>query len=373
MRMGQAEVPLLTRNELNFSGGPGVLPAPVLAAAQQAIVELPEVGLSVLGISHRSDWFATVVAETEANVRQLLGLGDDFHVLLLQGGASQQFAMIPMLLLRGQPRPAEYLLTGYWSGKAIPEAAHEGTVRVLWSGQQEGFCRLPHDEEFTPAADAAYFHYVSNETVEGLQFNRVLGRDDVPRICDMSSDFLSRPCQAERFDLIYAHAQKNLGPAGVTLVVMNKRLLEQAPDNLHNIFDYRSHVAMRSIYNTPPVFAIYVVMLVTRWLLHDIGGLANMARLNQRKAELLYGVIDESDSFYCSHAAKPDRSLMNVVFNLNDAALTAHFLSAAEAAGFSGLKGHRSLGGLRASIYNGMTLAAVERLCDFMTEFRRRR
>jgi phosphoserine aminotransferase len=362
----------LTKNELNFSGGPGVLPASVLADVQQAIACVPEAGLSVLGISHRSDWFAAVVAEAEANIRALIGLPDDYAVLFLQGGASLQFSMIPMSFLRGTGKTAEYLHTGYWSGKAIPEARLEGKVRVVWDGAAEGFHRLPAPGELDHAADAAYLHYVSNETVEGVQFHRIPGRDDVLRICDMSSDFLSRPIDCARYDLIYAHAQKNLGPAGVTVVILRKALLERLPPDLPAMLDYRKHLAAHSIYNTPPVFAIYVVLLVTRWLLNDIGGLAAMDCVNRRKAETLYRSIDTSGGFYAGWAAPECRSLMNVSFRLLNATLEAAFLHEAAAADLSGLAGHRSRGGIRASIYNAMTPEAVDLLGEFMADFAKR-
>ncbi|GAB2181303.1 phosphoserine transaminase [Denitratisoma sp. agr-D3] len=357
-------------NRHNFSAGPGVLPEGVLAEAQQAITAVDATGLSVLGISHRSDWFATVVNEAESNIRQLLGLPDDYAVLFLQGGASLQFAMVPMLLLRNSGKTADYLRTGYWSAKAIPEARHEGPVRVLWDGEPLGFRRLPQADELACQPDAAYFHYVSNETVEGLQFHEVPGLDGVRRVCDMSSDFLSRPIDPRRYDLIYAHAQKNLGPAGVTVVILRRELLDAVPAGIPAILDYRSHLRADSIYNTPPVFAIYVTLLVTRWLLRDIGGLTAMARLNEAKAQCLYDVLDAHPDFYRGHAAAADRSRMNVVFSLADAALEAEFLRRAQAEGFSGLEGHRSLGGLRASIYNAMTLPAVQNLAQFMTGFR---
>lgn len=361
------------RNQRNFSGGPGVLPEPVLLQAQQAMIEVPEVGLSVLGISHRSDWFAGVLAELESNVRTLLGLPASYHVLFLQGGATQQFSMLPMLLLRGKKHTADYLHTGYWSGKSLPLARLEGPVRVVWSGEDGGFRRLPGDDELPFSPDAPYIHYVSNETVEGLQFQRVLGRDDVPRVCDMSSDFLSRPCEAERFSFIYAHAQKNIGPAGVTVVAMRDELLKDAPLDLPGFLDYRVQAEAHSNYNTPPVFAIYVVLLVTRWLLDEIGGLANMDAINRRKAGVLYGLLDESDGFYRARAQAGDRSLMNVVFNLGSPDLEKRFIAEALAAGFSGLDGHRAIGGIRASIYNGLTLAAVEDLAAFMQDFQRNR
>ena len=358
-------------NRLNFSGGPGVLPECVLEQVQQAIDEVPEVGLSVLGISHRSDWFAAVVAELEDGIRTLLELPDSYHVLLLQGGATQQFSMLPMALLRGQGNAADYLHTGYWSGKAIPEAERVRPIRVAWSGQPDQFARLPTDDELALSANAPYLHYVSNETVEGLQFHRVLGREGALRVCDMSSDFLSRPCEAERFGLIYAHAQKNIGPAGVTVVLIRDDLLQTLPEGLPGFLDFKTQAAAHSNYNTPPVFAIYVTLLVTRWLRNEIGSLAAMDAINRKKAGLLYRLIDASDGFYRGKANPADRSLMNVAFNLPTEDLEKAFLEKSAAAGFSGLKGHRSIGGLRASLYNAVQPEAVEALCDFMTHFRR--
>ena len=360
------------QNSLNFSGGPGALPECVLQEVQESINRVPETGLSILGISHRSDWFAAVIRELETNIRKLLGLSEEYHILFLQGGATQQFSMVPMTLLRGKAAPADYLHTGYWSGKALPEARREGPIRVVWSGEADGFRGLPGDAELCLSPDAPYLHYVSNETVEGLQFHRVLGRDDVPRICDMSSDFLSAPCEAERFSLIYAHAQKNIGPAGVTVVIIRDELLKDAPSDLPGFLDYRIHAEAHSIFNTPPVFAIYVVLLVTRWLLQEIGGLAQMERINRKKARLMYGILDNSKGFYRGRAVAQDRSLMNVSFNLMTPELEKRFLTESLAAGFSGLSGHRSIGGLRASLYDAVTLAAVEKLANFMEDFQRR-
>ena len=362
-------------NQLNFSAGPGALPAMVLEQVQEAVRVAPGAGLSILGISHRSPWFADVVAEVETRVRRLLGLPERYHVLLLQGGATQQFSMLPMLLLRGRQTPADYLLTGYWSGKSVPEARREGKVRLLWDGSPEQFRRLPDDRELQFADDAAFFHYVSNETVEGLQFHRTLGLDTVPRICDMSSDFLSRPIQAERFQCIYAHAQKNLGPAGVTLVILDDQLLTAKPadPSLPGFLDYREHVRTHSIYNTPPVFAIYVTLLVLRWLEDSIGGLGAMAAINQRKAATLYAVLDQYPDVFMGRARVQDRSLMNVVFTMPSPELEQQFLHEAASAGFSGLGGHRAIGGLRASIYNGLEQAACDRLAAFMTDFAAKR
>ena len=360
-------------NTRNFSGGPGALPQPVLEQVQQAIACEPDTGLSILGISHRSDWFAAVLDEVQANVRQLLGIGSEYHVLMLQGGATQQFSQIPMSFLDGQSAPPDYLCTGYWSRKVVGEAERSARLRLVWSGAESDYRRLPRDEELNFAPDAPYLHYVSNETVEGLQFHRLIGHPSVPRFCDMSSDFLSRPIEAKQFAFMYAHAQKNLGPAGVTLVVLRDELLAQIPDNsLPGWLDYRHQVRAQSNYNTPPVFAIYVVLLVTRWLLHDIGGLAAMNEINQRKAQALYQFLDASDGFYLGRAATQDRSLMNVTFTLQEPSRTAEFLAAAQRAGFYGLNGHRAIGGMRASLYNGLTLPAVEALVDFMDDYRRR-
>ena len=262
------------------------------------------------------------------------------------------------------------LHTGYWSGKAIDEARREGQVRVLWSGEAGGFRQLPRKDELNFDSEAAYLHYVSNETVEGLQFHRLPGLEGVPRICDMSSDFLSRPFDVSRFGLVYAHAQKNLGPAGVTVAMIHDDMLRRIPEGLPSMLDYREHAAAGSIYNTAPVFAIYVTMLVTRWLRDEIGGVAAMRELNAAKAARLYTAIDDSAGFYRGHAAAKDRSLMNVAFRLPTAELEQKFLALALVAGFHGLAGHRSLGGVRASIYNAVTLEAVESLCQFMEFFR---
>lgn len=360
------------KNALNFSGGPGALPEVVLNQVQQSIINVPEVGLSILGISHRSAWFAEVVRETEDNIRKLLNLPDDFHILFLQGGATQQFSMVPMTMLRGKKHAAEYLDTGYWSRKVVTEAMREGPVKVVWSGESSGYRRLPTEDELTFSPDAPYIHYVSNETVEGLQFNRVLGRDDVPRVCDMSSDFLSKPCAAEKFSLIYAHAQKNIGPAGVTIVLVRNSVVQAGTKDLPAFLDYRRQIEAHSNLNTPPVFAIYVVLLVTRWLLNDIGGVEKMGQINRVKADLLYSIIDGSDDFYRNWAESLHRSDMNVAFTLPDSDTEAAFFAETQAAGFSGLEGHRAIGGVRASIYNALSIGAVEKLADFMQDFQRR-
>jgi len=332
---------------------------------------VPEVGLSILGISHRSEWFAQVVHELEDNIRHLMGLPQTTRVLMMQGGATQQFSMLPMNLLR-HGQSADYIHSGYWSGKAIHEAEKSGKLQLAWSGKADQFGRLPSDAELQLSKDAAYFHYISNETVEGLQFHRVPGRDDVPRICDMSSDLLSAPGDFNRYAMIYAHAQKNIGPAGVTVVILRDDFMNSLPDDLPGFINYHAQADAHSIYNTPPVFAIYSVLLVTRWLRNEMGGLHQVAKRNQAKADCLYQVLDDHADFYRGRAAVADRSKMNVVFNLPDAEIEQAFLQQAQLAGFSGLNGHRSIGGIRASIYNGLELAAAEQLADFMQTFRQR-
>jgi phosphoserine aminotransferase len=345
----------------------------VLRAAQQAIAEVPEVGVSVLGISHRSRWFREVVDEAEEHLRALLGIPAHYRVLFLQGGSTQQFSQIPMTLLRGAAHPAEYLHTGYWSGKSIPEARREGPVRVLWSGESDGFRRLPTDPELETSVEATYFHYVSNETVEGLQFHRVPGRDEVRRICDMSSDLLGAPVEVGRYDLIYAHAQKNLGPSGVTVVIVRDEVVAATPKDLPAMLDYRLHAEARSVYNTPPVFAIFVTLLVLRWLRSEVGGLEAMALINRRKAERLYGTLDGLKGFCLVRAATADRSWMNAVFDFAEPRLTPLFLREAEEAGFLGLEGHRTLPDtVRVSLYNAVTEASVDALAEFLQDFARR-
>ncbi|MBW4632293.1 MAG: phosphoserine transaminase [Iphinoe sp. HA4291-MV1] len=359
-------------NHLNFSGGPGALPESVLNATQTAIINVPEVGLSLLGISHRSDWLRNVLDETEENLRNLLSIPKNYHVLFLQGGSSLQFSMIPMNFLRGNRKVAEYIVSGYWSIKSVPEARKEGQVQVVWDGGDSSYKRLPTAEELVLSSDAAYLHYVSNETVEGLQFSYLPGIAGIPLICDMSSDFLSQPVPVERYALIYAHAQKNLGPAGVTVVLLRDDLVHTIPSGLHSMLDYRTHIVGKSIYNTPPVFALYVIMLVTRWLRKDIGGLAAMAKINATKAATLYKVLDESGGFYQGHAVREYRSVMNVAFRLANRDLERLFLKTAVENGFYGLDGHRSIGGLRASLYNAVTQSGVEALAGFMHDFQQR-
>lgn len=358
---------------LNFSGGPGALPEEVLIQTQEAIARAPGTNQSILGISHRSDWFKNVVQETEDNFRALLDIPKNYHVLQLQGGSTLQFSMIPILLMRGKNKSADYLRTGYWSSKSIPDAYLEGRVNIVWDGEASRYQRLPEASELKYDPEAAYFHYISNETVEGLQFSYRPGLDHVPRICDMSSDFLSAPFDVTKFSLIYAHAQKNLGPSGLTLVLLNDDLLKNAPEGIHSMLDYRNHIKMNSIYNTPPVFAMFVTMLVSRWLKNTVGGHENMEKINRQKAATLYGIIDQNPQFFRLQAdSRQDRSYMNVAFKLANADLERKFIQEATAAGFYGLEGHRSIGGLRASLYNAVSQSDVEALVDFMDGFQRR-
>ena len=352
----------------NFSGGPGALAQTVLDQASQAIIALPETGVSILGMSHRSDWFRGVLDEAEANIKKLLNIPRGYHVLFLQGGSSLQFSMIPMNFLRGKSKKAAYIQTGYWSAKAPPEARLEGDIDIIWDGANRGYRDLPELHEIEVAPDAAYLHYVSNETVEGLEFSYVPDTF-VPLICDMSSNLLSQPLDVSKFDLIYAHAQKNLGPAGVTLVIVKDELAQSAPQNLPKLLDYRTHIHAKSIYNTPPVFSIYTLMLVTRWLLHDIGGLENMREINFRKAKKLYEVLDINSHIFRTHAAFKNRSLMNCSFSLQSEKINQQLLDEAKLHNIIGLEGHRSIGGIRASLYNAVTESDVDCLIAFLKEF----
>lgn len=362
----------MTNSIHNFSAGPGALPDQVIEEAREGLRALPGVGISVLGISHRSKHFQSIMEEAEDHLRHLLQLPPEYKVLLLQGGASLQFSMIPMNLLRGRNRPADYIVSGYWSKKAIKEAQREGEINVVWDGEAENFCRVPKPEEMKLSPNAEYLHYCSNETIEGIQFPAKPDFSNAPVVCDMSSDFLSRPFDINDFVLVYAHAQKNFGPSGVTIVILREDLLENIPDGLHTMLDYRPHVENNSAYNTPPVFSIYFVMLIFRWLRNEIGGLEKMAEINQRKASIIYDTVDQSDGFYRGHADAACRSNMNIVFNLADREIEPRFVQEAEKAGLIGLNGHRSVGGIRASMYNPMTVKGAQALHEFMQDFQKR-
>jgi len=352
----------------NFGAGPAVLPVPVLEQIRDHLPALPGVGMSVLEISHRSPVFDEILATAEANIRALAGVPDDYRVLFLQGGATLQFSMVPMNLLPPDGT-ADYLLTGSWAAQAAREAEKFGSVRVAATTEAEGFGRLPSAAEIDISSTAAYVHATTNNTIAGTQWPAMPDVGDRPLVVDASSDILSRPIDVAGHGLIYAGAQKNLGPAGVTVVIVRPDLAERGPSSLPKLLRYATYVQGGSRPNTPPVFAIYVVSLVTAWL-RDQGGLQAAAARNERKAAKLYAAIDRTD-FYRGVADPDSRSRMNVTFRLPTPELEAGFIHETEAAGLSGLKGHRSVGGLRASIYNAFPEAGVDALAAFMAEFER--
>ncbi len=361
--------PTMTTRIHNFSAGPAVLPLEVLEQVQRDMVSLPGVGMSVLEISHRSAAFDEIIEGCEADVRRLAGIPDGYHVLFLQGGASLQFSMVPMNLLP-QGRSADYIVTGVWAQKAVKEAKRVGTVAVAASTETEQFKRVPSQHELKLDPAAAYVHYTTNNTIYGTQYQYTPQSGSVPLVADASSDIFSRPLDVQKYGLIYAGAQKNLAPAGVTLVIVRDDLLKRTPATLPTMLQYGVHVENKSMYNTPPVFAIYVMRLVLRWVLEQ-GGLDAMARLNARKADTLYAEIDRT-GFYRGHADKGSRSRMNITFRLPTEELEKKFVKESTAAGLDGLKGHRSVGGLRASMYNAFPEPGVEALVGFMQEFERR-
>ncbi|MCA9572830.1 MAG: 3-phosphoserine/phosphohydroxythreonine transaminase [Myxococcales bacterium] len=352
--------------EHNFSAGPAALPEPVIREAQEALWELPGAGAGVLEISHRGKVFDAVVHSARDRLRRLLGLAEDQEVLFLHGGARTQFYQVPLNLLRGGR--AAYVETGAWSTYAIDDARRYGEVDVVWSSRETGFDRVPARGDLPPLASGTrYLHYTSNNTIYGGQFDHVPDPGDAWLVCDASSDILSRPVDGARFDLLYAGAQKNLGPSGVTVVVVRRGLLDHCDPELPSMLRYPVQVAKESMLNTPSTFAIFVVERVCAWIEAE-GGVAEMARRTEARAQQLYGAIDASD-FWTGRVQPASRSRMNVAFRTPSADLDARFVAEAEAAGLRGLKGHRSAGGLRASLYNAQTDAAVEALVAFMADF----
>jgi len=352
----------------NFNAGPAALPLPVLEEIQESFLNFAGSGMSVTEISHRSKWFDDVINDAVTRVKRILQLDDRFHVLFVQGGASMQFCMAPMNLL-GAGDSADYVNTGTWSTKAIKEAEIQGkSIHVAASSEDRNFAYIPKEIAFTP--DAVYAHITSNNTIKGTQWARFPDTGGAPIVSDMSSDIFSRPLDIDKFGLIYAGAQKNMGPAGVCLVIIRDDLLARTPEDIPTMLRYSTYTKKNSMFNTPPCFAIYTVQLVLKWLEETIGGLGKMEELNRKKAGLLYDFIDQSD-FYRATADKDSRSLMNVTFRLPSEELEAAFVAAALENGMGGLKGHRSVGGCRASIYNPTPLAAVESLVDFMKTFER--
>ncbi len=353
----------------NFSAGPAVLPLPVLEQAQREMLSLPGVGMSVMEISHRSKTFDEIIGRAESGVRELLRVPDNYHILFLQGGASLQFSMLPMNLLPAEGS-ADYIITGSWGKKALKEAKRCGKVNVAANMADGGFKRIPDDEEINLDPGASYLHITTNETIEGVQWKREPDAGSVPLIADTSSDILSHPLPVEKYALIYAGAQKNIGPSGVTLVILREDLLEHISADQHTMLDYRTQVENKSLYNTPNTWGIYIVNLVCQWL-QDKGGLEGMSRENEAKAKLLYDAIDATD-FYRGHADVESRSLMNVTFRLPSEELEKKFAAEATARGLDGLKGHRSVGGIRASIYNAFPIEGVSALVSFMKEFEKK-
>jgi phosphoserine aminotransferase len=341
----------------------------VLEQVQRDLVALPGVGMSVMEISHRSATFEGIIGKAEADIRTLASVPDNYRILFLQGGASLQFSMVPMNLL-ASGSTADYLMTGSWADKAAKEAKRVGTVHETGSTKADGYSRIPADAECELTPGAAYVHMTSNNTIEGTQWHRLPPAGDVPLVSDASSDIFSRPIDIADYGLIYAGAQKNLGPSGVTLVIIREDLLARSPASLHTMLSYATHAENGSLYNTPPAFGVYVLGLVIEWLL-DLGGLPAIAEINERKAARLYAELDRT-GFWRPTAQKESRSLMNVTFRLPTEELEKAFVTESMAAGLDGLKGHRSVGGMRASIYNAFPESGVDQLIDFMRDFERR-
>jgi phosphoserine aminotransferase len=352
----------------NFSAGPAVLPAPVMAKAQAEFCDFHGIGYGIMEASHRGADFMEVIAQAEADLRALLGISDDYSVLFLQGGASSQFAMLPLNLL-AKGGVADYADTGAWSKKAIAEVAPHGSANVVASSKDANYSYIPAFDSWQRSEDAVYTHVTSNNTIFGTQYQSFPEADVL--VADMSSDILSRPLDVSKFGVIYAGAQKNLGPSGVTLVIIRKDLTERVSEDLPTMLKYKTHIASGSMFNTPPTFSIYMVGLVTAWL-RELGGLTAIEAQNAAKGDALYGCID-ADDFYACPTALDSRSVMNVCFTIANSALEADFISEAGSAGLVGLKGHRSVGGMRASIYNAMPQTGVDALVSFMVGFRARR
>ncbi|RFU64398.1 3-phosphoserine/phosphohydroxythreonine transaminase [Peribacillus saganii] len=350
----------------NFNAGPAALPEAVLAKAQEEFLNINGSGMSVMEISHRSKDFESIINKAKSLLIELMDIPEDYDVLFLQGGASLQFSMIPMNLLP-EGKTASYVLTGSWSEKALKEAEKVGTCEVAASAKETNYSTIPALDELNVAENAAYLHITSNNTIFGTQWKDYPETVEVPVIADMSSDILSKKIDVSKFGLIYAGAQKNLGPSGVTVVIIRKDLIQKNA-GLPTMLSFQTHADNDSLYNTPPTMSIYLLSLVLQWV-KDLGGLEEIERLNEQKAALLYNTIDESNGFYKGHARPDSRSYMNVTFTLKNEDLTKQFLAEAKEAGFVGLNGHRSVGGCRASIYNAVPLVHCEELASFMKKF----
>jgi phosphoserine aminotransferase len=357
----------MTTRIYNFSAGPACLPLPVLEKAQSEMTSLGGIGMSVMEVSHRSKHFEPILKSAEQGIRELLNVPDNYKILFLQGGATLQFSMIPMNFLRAD-ETADYLITGAWGKKAIKEAKRCGTANTIFSSADSGFKSVPTQDELNFSGGAKYVHYTSNETIEGVEFKYDLDGGGIPVVCDASSNILSKPIDVSKHALIYCGAQKNIGPSGVTLVIIRDDLLAAVPENQHSMLDYRLLAENDSMLNTPNTWGIYIINLVCDWLKQK-GGLAATEKLNEEKAQILYDAIDGSDGYYIGHAEKDARSLMNVTYRLPSEELEKQFCSEATAQGLDGLKGHRSVGGIRASIYNAFPKEGVEALVGFMKDF----
>ncbi|MEM6470890.1 MAG: 3-phosphoserine/phosphohydroxythreonine transaminase [Planctomycetota bacterium] len=360
----------VTQRAYNFSAGPAVLPLSVLEEVQAELLCLPGASCSLLEMSHRDKRFVDILHEAENTLRQLLAISDDYAVLFLQGGAALQFSMIPANLLRDTGKTAAYIQTGSWGKKAIKEAKKDGEVAVVYDAADSNFDHAPASSDYVVSDDAAYLYFCSNETIQGVQFPaEPTCPAGVPLVCDASSDFLHKPLDVDRYGLIYACAQKNAGPAGVTVVVMRRDLVDRCQDSLPGYLNYKNHADADSEWNTPPTFAIWVLGKVAKWLREDVGGLAEMERMNREKSSLIYNAIDQSSGFYSGHAQVSSRSLMNATFTLPSDDLQSKFLADAAEHQLVALKGHRSVGGIRASVYNAMPLEGAKALADFMVQF----
>jgi len=359
----------MTKRVYNFNPGPATLPLSVLQRVQQELLDYRGTGMSVLEISHRSPEYEDINTSAMALTREILGLRDNFKVLFLGGGASTQFAMIPMNFLP-TGKTAVYVDTGSWSSKAIKEAQKIGKVQVAFSSKAENYKRVPKPSEVKCPSEAAYLHVTSNNTIFGTQYDDFPNPGNVPMIADMSSDIASRRRDFTKFSLIYAGAQKNLGPAGVTIVIIRDDLLARCPENLSTMFTYTTHAKENSLYNTPPVFAVYIVKMVLEWM-KEQGGLNAVEKSNFAKKERIYQMMDLSSEYYRGTVDPDSRSWMNITMRLPSEELEKKFLAEAKAAGFIGLKGHRSVGGIRVSLYNAMPLEGAEKLAEFMEKFRK--
>jgi phosphoserine aminotransferase len=363
----------VSQRTYNFSPGPAVLPVSVLEELRDEMLCLPGAGCSLLEMSHRDKQFLEILHGAEASLRSLLGVSDDYAVLFLQGGARLQFSMIPANLMRGTGKTAEYLLTGSWGKYALAEAVKEGTAKAIFDAKATNYNVVPSAADYQASDDAAYLYYCSNETIQGVQFpSEPECPAGVPLVCDASSDFLCRPLPVDKYGILYACAQKNAGPAGVTVVIIRRDLLDRASKDLPGYLNYRNHAENDSEWNTPPTFAIYALGKVAKWIAGDIGGLEAMKRHNATKASTLYDVVDAFPNFYQGHAEVGCRSMMNVTFRLPSDELQSSFLSGAKAQDLENLAGHRSVGGIRASIYNAMPMEGVRALAQYMTDFANR-